>query len=107
MGEFEKNQNQDKAGQTEKNEKSAFGQLDEKGQQGQQEFGQGKQEELTGAEGKTGQQYGETKGQTAGQQGQDFAKGGQGATGQQQQDQGQTKGQQQGQNQQDKDEQQR
>jgi hypothetical protein len=105
MSEFEKNQNQGKTSQDQQNEKPAFGQLAEKGQQqGEQEFGRDKQEELTGAEGKTG----ETKGQ-AGQQSQDFAKGGQGATGdarQQQQDQGQSKGQQ-GQGWQDKNDQQR
>ena len=100
MGEFEKGQNEDKFGQTEKGDKSAFQQLgDDKGEGGEQDIGtdststaQAKPDELAGAEG--GQDYGKQQG------GQDFGKqqGGQSLgqdkqQQQQQQQQGETFGQ--------------
>ena len=75
MGEFEKGQNQDKFGDSEKGDKSAFQQLgDDKGEGGQQDIktdsvstAQAKPQELTGAEG--GQDFGKQQG------GQDFGQG--------------------------------
>lgn len=68
MGEFEKGQNEDKFGQSEKTDKSAFQQLgDDKGEGGQQDIktdsisaAQAKPDALAGAE--TGQDYDKQQG---------------------------------------------